>query len=258
MSFGTHGKSDGTMKSTRILVIEDHTLLAEALVLALRSRGWDVHRLALEEHPRGRASRLLPCALALGADVVLIEPALTRCSEGEQLLRPLAASGAAVVALTRVVDPARWGGWLLDGACCVVPQHEPLSKLLEVLGRLEAHQPVLPRDQQETLLSLWDARLRVDDDDRRRLARLSPREREVLGALMAGLTIREVALRSSLSELTVRTQVKSVLNKLQVRSQIAAVGLAHRVGWKPPVTAGDALPRSRPRDSAPRQPARRR
>jgi hypothetical protein len=31
----------------------------------------------------------------------------------------------------------------------------------------------------------------------------------------------------------VRTQVKSVLAKLEVSSQIAAVGLAHHLGWRP-------------------------
>ena len=33
---------------------------------------------------------------------------------------------------------------------------------------------------------------------------------------------------------TVRTQVKSILAKLQVSSQLAAVGLAYRIGWRAP------------------------
>jgi DNA-binding NarL/FixJ family response regulator len=40
------------------------------------------------------------------------------------------------------------------------------------------------------------------------------------------------------SEATVRTQVKAILAKLQVTSQLAAVGLAHKVGWRPPIPAG--------------------
>jgi hypothetical protein len=36
---------------------------------------------------------------------------------------------------------------------------------------------------------------------------------------------------------TVRTQVKSILAKLEVTSQLAAVGLAHQVDWKAPVAA---------------------
>jgi hypothetical protein len=30
----------------------------------------------------------------------------------------------------------------------------------------------------------------------------------------------------------VRTQVKSILGKLEVSSQLAAVGLAHQIGWQ--------------------------
>jgi DNA-binding NarL/FixJ family response regulator len=45
------------------------------------------------------------------------------------------------------------------------------------------------------------------------------------------------------SETTVRTQVKAILAKLEVRSQLAAVGLAHRAGWQPPEAHVVAAPR---------------
>jgi DNA-binding NarL/FixJ family response regulator len=61
------------------------------------------------------------------------------------------------------------------------------------------------------------------------------REREVLAHLMKGRTVREIAVSGVVSEATVRTQVKAILAKLDVTSQIAAVGLAHQVGWRPPL-----------------------
>ena len=70
-----------------------------------------------------------------------------------------------------------------------------------------------------------------------RLDLLTTREREVLAHLMLGRTVREIAARSVVSEATVRTQVKSILAKLEVTSQLAAVGLAHHVGWRPPSLA---------------------
>ena len=51
---------------------------------------------------------------------------------------------------------------------------------------------------------------------------------------MLGRTVHEIAVIGVVSEATVRTQVKSILAKLQVTSQIAAVGLAHRLGWRSP------------------------
>ena len=41
-----------------------------------------------------------------------------------------------------------------------------------------------------------------------------------------------------------RTQVKSILGKLQVSSQLAAVGMAHHVGWQPGQSSGN-LPHMR-------------
>ncbi len=51
---------------------------------------------------------------------------------------------------------------------------------------------------------------------------------------MQGRTVREIANLSVVSEATVRTQVKSILAKLEVSSQLAAVGLAHSIGWRGP------------------------
>ena len=61
------------------------------------------------------------------------------------------------------------------------------------------------------------------------------REAEVLGQLMDGRQVRQIAETSVVSEATVRTQVKSILSKLEVTSQIGAVGLAHHAGWSAPV-----------------------
>jgi two-component system nitrate/nitrite response regulator NarL len=36
------------------------------------------------------------------------------------------------------------------------------------------------------------------------------------------------------SEATLRTQVKSILAKLEVTSQLAAVAVAHQAQWQPP------------------------
>jgi DNA-binding NarL/FixJ family response regulator len=69
---------------------------------------------------------------------------------------------------------------------------------------------------------------------RERLDLLTVREAEVLGLLMTGLAVRDIADASVVSEATVRSQVKSILSKLEVSSQLAAVGLAHRVGWTAP------------------------
>ena len=62
---------------------------------------------------------------------------------------------------------------------------------------------------------------------------LTIREREVLAALVDGLSADEIAETQYVALTTVRSQIRSVLQKLGVRSQLAAVAHANRVGWKP-------------------------
>jgi DNA-binding NarL/FixJ family response regulator len=66
------------------------------------------------------------------------------------------------------------------------------------------------------------------------------REAEVLGELMLGHRVSEIARTRRVSESTVRTQVKAILAKLQVTSQITAVGLAHQIRWEPPAVVRSA------------------
>ena len=70
-----------------------------------------------------------------------------------------------------------------------------------------------------------------EDELRARLQQLTSRENEILGLLMEGNTVSEIARLNVVSEATVRTQVRSILTKLEVSSQLAAVGVAHRAGW---------------------------
>jgi len=61
---------------------------------------------------------------------------------------------------------------------------------------------------------------------------LTGRERVVLGALMDGASAGEIAKASFVSMATVRSQIRSILEKLGVHSQVAAVALAHRSRWE--------------------------
>ena len=70
---------------------------------------------------------------------------------------------------------------------------------------------------------------------------LTPREREVLCLIAAGLQNKEVAQKLGLSLATVRNHVHNVLEKLGLHSKLEAVALAFRAGWvkAPAVTSGD-------------------
>jgi DNA-binding NarL/FixJ family response regulator len=67
-----------------------------------------------------------------------------------------------------------------------------------------------------------------------RLERLTDREREVFGLIAQGLNNVEIADRLHLGETTVKTHVRRVLEKLQVRDRIGAVVLAYESGLSRP------------------------
>ncbi len=60
------------------------------------------------------------------------------------------------------------------------------------------------------------------------LARLTPRELEVLALLGEGFNAKAIAERLGLSVLTVRNHIRGVLRKLDCHSQLEAVALARR------------------------------
>jgi DNA-binding NarL/FixJ family response regulator len=66
---------------------------------------------------------------------------------------------------------------------------------------------------------------------RERFAGLTERERFVLAELIEGHCAEEIANAGFVSISTVRSQIKSILQKLGVSSQLAAVALARRAEW---------------------------
>jgi DNA-binding NarL/FixJ family response regulator len=91
----------------------------------------------------------------------------------------------------------------------------------------------MDRRERDGLIELWRTQRRSREEVVERLRSLTRREQEVLTQLMLGRPVAEIAALSVVSEATVRSQVKSILAKLEVSSQLRAVGMAHQVGWQP-------------------------
>jgi DNA-binding NarL/FixJ family response regulator len=219
--------------NSRVLIVEDHALFAESLELALNLEGYDARRLPLPTQTRG-TGQFLAAAQRLHPRVVLLDLDLGAFGDGVRLIHPLAASGANVVVVTASSDRSRWGECLSYGARKTMAKTQPLNEILSVVRRIHQSLPVADAAERERLLERWDEHRKSVEEQRRRLDALTTREREVLAKLQEGIPVREIARLNVVSEATVRTQVKSILAKLGVTSQLAAVGLAHNAGWNPP------------------------
>jgi DNA-binding NarL/FixJ family response regulator len=210
-----------------VLIVDDHALFAETLAIALRLEGYDVRRPVLHN-----GVDLVALCLRLRPRVALVDLDLGGYGDGTELIEPLTAAGTEVVVVTACTDRAEWGGCVHRGARAVLGKNGPLEAITTTVRRLYLGLPAMPREEREALLAGWRRERELDDAVRDRFARLTHRERQVLGDLAAGRGVHEIATADVVSEATVRTQVKSILAKLEVSSQLAAVGLAHRVGWR--------------------------
>lgn len=219
--------------ASRVCVIEDHTLFAESLQIALELKGHDVRRVPLPADLHS-ATTLLPAVMAHQPHVLLLDLDLGN-ADGTRLIEPVARAGTAVVVLTGSSDRARWGQCVRFGARKVMEKTAPLNEILATIRLIGDGRPVMTVEEREDLVRHWQKERAAVSDLLDRLNRLTVREAEVLGALMNGQQVRQIAEVSVVSEATVRTQVKSILAKLEVSSQIGAVGLAHNAGWTAPV-----------------------
>jgi two-component system nitrate/nitrite response regulator NarL len=213
---------------TRITIVEDHVLFAEALDVALTLEGHLVHRVSIEEH-HPRSVDLFEAIIRSRPRVVLLDLNLGAMS-GASVVQPLTAAGIAVVVVTASPDQARWGEVLSYGARTVLPKSAPLNTILASIRLIAKGRRILPREERDRLLAHFHEQKGRVLDGRTRLESLTHRELEILDHLINGETVREIARSSFVSEATVRTQVKSILAKLGVSSQLAAVSMAIRAG----------------------------
>jgi DNA-binding NarL/FixJ family response regulator len=219
--------------STKVALVEDHLLFAESLEIALGMEGYQVRRIPLPERPSSLGA-VLASILRVQPRIVLLDLDLGAHGNGARLIEPLARAGIAVVVVTGNADHVLWGECMRNGARRVIPKSTRLNEIIATVRRICNGLPVVKTEEREELLQLWHNHRATTHELRRRLERLTHREQVVLGELMLGNPVREIAEISVVSEATLRTQVKSILAKLEVTSQLAAVAVAHQAQWQPP------------------------
>ncbi|MFJ4317696.1 LuxR C-terminal-related transcriptional regulator [Streptomyces lavendulae] len=250
------------MVRIRVLVVDDHRIFAESLAAALAAEP-DVDVSAAGSGPA--ASRCLERAAAEGRrfDVLLVDAdlgagaAVPAQREAGTAPPPSVSDGIALVAGVRVAhpgvrtvvlaerdDPRRAALALQAGASGWVAKDCSLSRLLAVVRGVLREETHLPPALLTGVLRELTAARKHRSDSERLVESLTPREREVLRCMVAGLGRKDVAARLFLSPHTVRTHMQNVLGKLGVHSTLAAVALARRAGVRPAELSGDVVERS--------------
>ncbi|WP_419995621.1 LuxR C-terminal-related transcriptional regulator [Streptomyces boninensis] len=255
------------MVRIRVLVVDDHRIFAESLAAALAAEP-DVDVTAVGSGPaalrcldraanEGRRFDVLLADADLGAGEQQLSPHLKTAANGSPESGPAAGislvarsrsghPGTRVVVLAERDDPRRAATALQAGASGWVAKDCSLQRLLAVIRGVLRDETHLPPALLTGVLRELTAARKHRTESEQLVESLTPREREVLRCMVAGLGRKAVAERLYLSPHTVRTHMQNVLGKLGVHSTLAAVALARRAGVGPvdlgePVAAGSRV-----------------
>jgi DNA-binding NarL/FixJ family response regulator len=204
--------------------VDDHALLAQTVAFALGEKGYE----AVTLQPLDPAD-IVKFAEDAQLDVVLLDLDLGAAGSSLDAIAGLRALGCKVVVVTGNTSPVALGACFEAGADEVITKAVSFDDLIDRVGAiLEGAKARAPRE--DLLATLRQHR----DEERRRLepfTRLTAREAEVLHDLMHGLAADDIATMRYVSIATVRSHIRSILQKLDVNSQLAAVALAVQRNW---------------------------
>ncbi|SEK24067.1 DNA-binding response regulator, NarL/FixJ family, contains REC and HTH domains [Streptacidiphilus jiangxiensis] len=138
-----------------------------------------------------------------------------------------------VIVLASADDPHRAVRALQAGAGGWVAKESSLGRLMAVIRGVMRDETHVPPSLLTGVIQELTAARRDRTESERLVDTLTPREKQVLRCMVAGLGRQAVADRLYLSPHTVRTHMQNVLGKLGVHSTLAAVALARRAGVGP-------------------------
>lgn len=212
----------------RVVVVADKYLICDAVRMALSGRGFEVmsarspvgnEELRTLERQVEAFRPTVGLLLAELDDPVHLRDAMAVVSQVQTRW----------LLLTGSVAEASWGAVIVAGAAGILPTSVSLDDLTSAIKEVRERRTILRPDARDRAVRSW---LRVAEEQQRlvrQMEELTPREMVVLGLLYDGLNVSTIAEEAGVSVGTVRSQVKSILRKLQVSSQLAAVAAYRQV-----------------------------
>ncbi len=226
----------------RLLIADDQALVRAGLATLLDSQP----DLAVAGQA-GDGREAVRLARELAPDVVLMDirmPVLDGLAATRQIVAAAAAepsmSAVKVIILTTYDLDEYVYQALRAGACGFLLKHAPPEELLLGVRAAADGGALLSPGVTRRLLAEFAARRSAPAAEPPELARLTPREREVLDQIGRGRSNREIADDLVVSPSTVKTHVTHVLDKLGLRDRVQAVVFGYEHGLTEPGVAGSA------------------
>jgi len=211
---------------TRVLIVDDEGLMRAGLaeLLAADPDIEIVGQASTGREAVAQARRLTP-------DVVLMDvrmPDLDGIAATRELSRTVPSSK--VLILTTFEQDDYVFGALRAGASGFVLKRTRPEELIAAVHTIAAGDSLLSPSVTRRVADRMAQQPTPDLSDQANLAELTPREREVFDLLARGLSNREIAAALVVEESTIRTHVKRILMKLDIRDRVQAVILAYETG----------------------------
>jgi RNA polymerase sigma factor (sigma-70 family) len=204
----------------RVLLVDDHLSFRQPLAFMLM-REPDITIIG----QAGTVAEARP--LLAETDIALIDLDLPD-GEGVELIQALHAVNPQAIAL--VLTGSSSEGDLPRaveaGAAGLMLKTRPVSEVTDAIRRVHAGESLLSVRETIDMLRRITQQREHERVVRATIDRLTPREREVLQTLAAGLSDREIAAQLHVSTETVRTHMVNLLHKLGVDSRLKALVFA--------------------------------
>jgi len=207
-------------KPIRVLFVEDHQLLADALA-AMLAREPDMQVV-------GIAGTVADAKIMSREqlDVVLMDYRLPD-GTGAEATRAIKARwpAARVVMVTALTDDETLLESIQAGADGYLTKDRAAEDVVTAVRAAHAGETLLPRSV-IVEIARRVAVARERGDERRVVEPLTPRELEILRALTEGMSTPEICERLFIAPNTLRTHVQNIMGKLRVHSKLEAVAFA--------------------------------
>ena len=206
----------------RVLLVDDHRLILESLARVLDQEP-DIRIV-------GTATTVSEArdAAKEPVDVVLMDYRLPD-GTGAEATRTIKARWPAsrIIMLTALDDDETVLESIQAGADGYLTKDKAIDDVVATVRAANAGATLLPRDVIVTIAKRV-AEARDRQAERPPIEALTPREHEVLKALVEGLSTPDICARLSITPNTLRTHVQNIMGKLHVHSKLEAVSFALR------------------------------
>lgn len=207
----------------RVLIVDDHPLIRRGLIALIADEPGMACVGEAEDGEDGIAK-----TRALNPDIILMDLRMPN-KDGLAATKAIYAENpnVRILILTSFAEDDKVFPAIEAGASGYLLKDSPFQEIVNAIravhrGEVHLHQAIAHKIV---------AQIKQSTDDDMPLPDLTPREIDVLRLVAEGLSNQDIARQLSISEFTVRSHVRNILNKLELESRTQAVLYALRHGF---------------------------